>query len=152
MRAALHEDVVTALVRLAFEEGQETHAGHARGGLQAGGGQHGRTEVLAAEQGRRITAGSHHAGPAHDEGDVAARIIERAFAVRQRLAVVAGEDDEGVLRQTETIEEREHLAGGLVDAVHLGAVVGVLFAYAGQVRHMSRELERRRIRPVASRG
>ena len=152
MRPTLGEDVITALGRGAFEDRQEANAGHAGGGLQAGGGQHGRTEVLTAEQGRGITARSHDAGPAHDEGDVATRIIERTLAVRQRLAVVTGEDDEGVLRESETIEQREHLAGSLVDAVHLGAIIGILLAHARQVGHVGREFERRRIGTIAERS
>jgi len=65
--------------------------------------------------------------------------------MRERLTVVTGEDDEGVFRQTETVEQREHLAGGLVDPVHLGAIVGVLLAHARQVGHMGRKFERRGI-------
>jgi hypothetical protein len=91
---------------------------------------------------RRIAhaASLHLCWPAHDERDANAAFIRRAFAFAERgvvrdagkAAVVAGEDDEGVVAELEFIKFRQQAAHFVVEMLQHGEVVrdGALAAAA----------------------
>ena len=152
MGAAFGEDVLAGDVGFALEEREEIMAGHLCAGSEADGGEERGGQIFAAEQRAGIAAGPHDAGPADHERDVATGIVEGAFAVGERGAVVAGEDDEGVAGKAARGEQVEDGLHAAVDAVHFAAIVGELLAQAGQIGPVGGELERGRIGAVGGRG
>jgi hypothetical protein len=123
----------------AFEHGHEAAAIEFLAGLWLGlgGFEQGGEEIGAADRGADDGAGFDDGGPAHDEGLADAAFIHPAFAAAQRevggggalaggeAAVVAGEDDEGVLTQTEFVEFGEDFADGEVHGLDHSGVDGV---------------------------
>ena len=78
-----------------------------RGDPGAGHGEHGRREVGEAHELVPHLARRETAGPAHHEGNAKTRIVGPALGPRQAVAVVGGEDDEGVVHEAVLLELRE---------------------------------------------
>ena len=60
--------------------------------------------------------GLRDAGPADEEGDAQARLVDRRLAAVERRAVIAGQDDQGVVGPTQPLEGLEQQPDAGIDA------------------------------------
>ena len=106
------------------------------GGVERGGGDVERDDRVFADG-----AGLEMAGPANDERDVGAGIVEPLFAAEEAAAVIAEDEDDGVVEEAvffEFIEGDAELAVPVVDGIE---VVGDFVADDGVIGIVGRELD-----------
>lgn len=78
-------------------------------------------------------AGFHFARPADDHGDADAAFVEKLFSADVAAAVVADEEDEGIVGKAFVIEALEDGSDFAVDKLHLLEAVGPVAANEGSV-------------------
>ena len=90
---------------LAFEDGEQAFAGHGIGDVCACGFEECGGEVHEVDKVFNGASRGDVVGPARGEGDFAADVVEVAFAAgKARYAVVAADDDEGVVEFADFFE------------------------------------------------
>src|SRR5204863_10195238 len=89
VRTSLDKHVFPRRTWLAFQQWQNADTAHVLVRRKPSRRQQCWRQILVADEGLEIAAGLDHSWPADHEGGLRTGVVERAFAVRQGLAVVA---------------------------------------------------------------
>ena len=134
-------DLLLETPGLSPDDGQETASVESFGNLSAGDVHQcrGHVDVFAHGVGRR--AGFDHARPAHDEARLQAFVIAGPLAERERITLLAGEDEDGVFVESVFAEQGVHRAHLIVQYVDLREIIAELPARFGRVDEVAGQRE-----------